>query len=98
MAPRGGLNDHTRPDFCTWMEDRTLVLARDRADTRDSEPALPFTGHLPLAERVQQLVRAAYDQLKTNDTQRIADHHLVLAARFLSRQLGLKLFASQLEG
>jgi hypothetical protein len=43
-------------------------------------------------------LRAAYDQLKTNDTQRNADHRRALAAHFLSRQLGLNLFASQREG
>ncbi len=43
----------------------------------DSSPV--STGHLPSAERIQQLVDAAYARYKSDDTGRNADHYPALA-------------------
>ncbi|HEX8033716.1 MAG TPA: glutaminase [Ktedonobacterales bacterium] len=52
------------------------------ADVSDvPSPVLPVsTGHLPVAERVQELVEAAYQRFKSNDTGHNADHYPALAA------------------
>lgn len=57
-----------------------MFLTLDQTGEPAAVPAPAFTGHLPPAERVQQLVQAAYERFKANDAGRNADHYPALAA------------------
>lgn len=57
-----------------------MLLSSDHAAEDTGEGSPVSTGHLPLAERVQALVEAAYERFKSNDSGRNADYYPALAA------------------